>query len=289
MLTAYLPLHVDMTGNIETVTPDEKLQYYQKKLSRDLPFWIIPAGIGIAIALWAGKLQRQQKALVWLLAALAVSYIIYTILASQFWLYHWLPFRVLAILCTALMLIPLRPFTGRLAAESLLILFFMTCLTTWTGTLDPYRYRLKAPYTFADQLHGKPAPVRKNGRVDEIAAFLRAADLQPADRVQPLDWTEGALHGMLLAEAVIATPYLYNYHFYHYISDPYIQEIRRRFITQLTARPPRFLIETDDELRPTGLDTTDSFPALENFVAENYTVVLEGNQYRIYERRQPKP
>jgi hypothetical protein len=37
MLTSYLPLHVDMTGNIETVTAEAKLQYYQKKLSRDLP------------------------------------------------------------------------------------------------------------------------------------------------------------------------------------------------------------------------------------------------------------
>jgi len=205
-------------------------------------------------------------------------------LASQFWLYHWMPFRALAVLCTALLLVPLRDFRGRALVETVLLVFFCGCLTTWTGTLDPYRMRLKAPHAFAAQLHGNPAPLRKGGRVDEIADFLRAADLRPDDRVQPLDWTEGALHGMLLAEAVTATPYIYNYHFYHYISNPYIQGIRQRFIEALEISQPRFLIETDDELRPTGIDTTTSFPALEAFIETNYGVAKQGLNYRIYER-----
>ena len=125
--------------------------------------------------------------------------------------------------------------------------------------------------------------------IGKIAAFLQAAKLGPEDRLQPLDWTEGALHGMLLAEAVIATPYLYNYHFYHYISDPYIQLMRQRFMANLIQAPPRFIIETDDELRPSGLDTTDSFPELEAFVQQHYAVAKTGKLYRIYEYRPTAP
>ena len=90
---------------------------------------------------------------------------------------------------------------------------------------------------------------------------------------------------MLLAEAQIATPYMYNYHYYHYVSNPFIQELRARYMQALIAARPRFIIEVDDELRPTGIDTTDSFPALESFVDENYAVVLAGAAYRIYERK----
>ena len=132
-------------------------------------------------------------------------------------------------------------------------------------------------------MSGLPAPAPKNGRVDEIAAFLRAANLGPDDRVQPLDWTEGALHGMLNAKAVIASPYIYDYHFYHYVSNPFIQDIRRRHVELLRSNPPRFLIDVDDQLKPSGIDTTDSFPELEAFVEENYRMALVGDNYRILE------
>ena len=48
---------------------------------------------------------------------------------------------------------------------------------------------------------------------DEIAAFLLAADLQPGDTVLPVDWTEGAVHAMLIAKALPASPFIYDYYF----------------------------------------------------------------------------
>jgi hypothetical protein len=285
MLTNYLPLHVDMTGNIETVTTQEKLTYIQRKLSSDLPFFLIPATIGIGIALFAGNLRRDQKQLVLVLAGLAGCYIISTIMAAQFWLYHWVPFRMLAVLCTALMLVPLRSFRLHRVAEFGLLLTFCLCLMIWTRTFNPLTMRIMLPPAFAQQIHGQEPPAPKGGRVAEIAEFLLAANLQPDDRVQPLDWTEGSLHAMLLARAIVATPYIYNYHFYHYVSNPYIQTMRLRLMQQLQANKPRFLIEVDDELRPAGIDTTDSFPELENFVQQNYVVVHAGDEYRIYERK----
>lgn len=283
MATQYLPLHVDMTGNIETVTAEEKLAYIRKKLARDLPFFLVPASIGVAIALLAGELDRRQRQLVLVLAALAICYIIATILASQFWLYHWLPFRILAVLCTALALVPLRPFKAKPLVEAALLGLFCVALMTWTRTLNPLALKFYLPPAFAGQLRGEIPQPPSGGRVDEIAAFLRDAGLQPNDRVQPLDWTEGSLHAMLLSETVAATPFIYNYHFYHYISNPYIQEMRKRLLSELNEGMPRFLIEVDDELRPTGLDTTDSFVELEDFVQQHYVVALQGEGYRIYE------
>jgi hypothetical protein len=120
--------------------------------------------------------------------------------------------------------------------------------------------------------------------VDEIADFLVAAELSPQDKVQPLDWVEGAVHAMLIAEALPATPYIYDYYFYHYISNPYIQEIRRKHIAVLRANPPRYMIDITVKVRPTGLDTTDRFPELEEFIASRYHVAQTGHNYRILER-----
>jgi len=285
MVTAYLPLHVDMTGNIATVTPEEKRAYILRLLSRDLRLWLPPALLGIGVSWLSGQLTAPKKRIVLMLACLLLCYAAYPVFAAQFWAYHWIPFRIIVTLCAALMLLPLAKFRGRLALEVLLASFFAVCVLVWSGfmLLQPPRPRL--PWGFEAQMRGLPAPPPKNGRVDEIAEFLLAANLGPEDRVQPLDWTEGALHGMLIAEALVATPFIYDYHFYHYVSNPFIQNIRERHVAMLESEPPRFLIDVDDQLKPSGIDTTDTFPALEEFVAENYDSVMQGDNYRILEYR----
>jgi hypothetical protein len=284
MLTAYLPLHVDMTGNIETVTTEKKLKYILRRLSRDTRLWLPPALLGLGVGWFSGQLNLAQKRLLLMLAGMLLAYAAYPVFAAQFWIYHWLPFRIVVVLCAALMLLPLAKFRGSFVAEYLLAACFAVCVLVWSMFMRLQPPQLTLPWGLEAQMRGLPAPLPKDGRVDEIAEFLLEANLGPEDRVQPLDWTEGALHGMLIAEAVVATPYIYDYHFYHYVSNPYIKEIRQRFVTKLEEEPPRFLIDVDDQLKPRGLDTTDTFPELEAFVAAHYSMVLEGDGYRILER-----
>lgn len=285
MVTRYLPLHVDMTGAIATVTPAEKAEYVARKLSRDLRLWLPPALLGLFVAYFVAAVSRRQRRLVILLAALLVSYAIYPVLAAQFWIYHWLPFRIIAVMCASLLLLQLKYFRGGTALQYGFGGCFLVCALVWSGFMTLQPLQLSKPWGFRAQLSGLPAPAPKKGRVDEIAVFLQIADLKPGDRVQPLDWTEGAVHAMLIAGAQPATPYIYDYHFYHYVSDPYIQEIRRRYISRLQAKPPRFMIDVDDQLKPTGIDTTDTFPELDRFVVENYDVAMAGKGYRILELR----
>jgi hypothetical protein len=89
---------------------------------------------------------------------------------------------------------------------------------------------------------------------------------------------------MLIAEALPATPYVYDYYFYHYISNPYIQDIRQKYIAALRADPPRYMIDITVKVRPTGLDTTDTFPELVEIIESQYRVAQKGTNYRILER-----
>lgn len=128
----------------------------------------------------------------------------------------------------------------------------------------------------------------KDGRVDEIAAYLEA-NLRPGDTVQPLDWVGGAVHAMLIARVKIATPFIYDKYFYHDLNLPYVQQLRQRFISDLQAAIPRYVVEVYDDgpySEPTGPNTSRDFPELRVFLAANYSVVKEGQGYRIYGRKQ---
>jgi hypothetical protein len=144
---------------------------------------------------------------------------------------------------------------------------------------------LRPPQEFSFQIQGKPLPAPKWGRVDEIAAFLQA-HMKPGDTVQPLDWTGGVLHGMLIAKALPATPYVYDYMFYHHLSRPYIQNLRKKFIASLEKAKPRFIIQVDDD-KPwvSGADTSREFKELQQILERYYTVTFKGEYgYVIFER-----
>ncbi len=284
MATLYLPLHVDMTGAIETVTPEQHLDYTVRKYIHGIRFYAPPAILGVLITLRFGGLDRDQRRLVYLFAWLVFAYSIYVVLGGKFWVYHWIPFRYMATVCTALMLVPLVQLKRRMLIESTFIILFMAILIVWVSLWGYVKQTLRFPYSFVHQVSGLPPPPPKNGVVDEIANFLVAAKLGPDEKVQPLDWTDGAVHAMLIAEVLPATRYIYDYYFYHYLSDPYIQNIRQEYITGLQANPPRYMIDITNKLKPTGLDTTDTFPELVEIIESQYRVAQKGTNYRILER-----
>ena len=139
--------------------------------------------------------------------------------------------------------------------------------------------------TFIRQLEGKPISTSTD-RAVEIARFLEN-NLQEDDTVQPLDWTGGTLLAMLETRAHIATPYIFDFYFYHHVSQPYIQGLRADFMNDLQTASPRFIIEVTAIDKPwiTGPDTSREFPELREFLNENYSVTIEKDDYVIYERQ----
>ena len=145
-------------------------------------------------------------------------------------------------------------------------------LATWTG--DPASDVVKSR-------------VRAEGVPAEVAAFLRT-HLVSGDLVQPLDWTGGAVHGMLEARAPLATRFMYDFHFYHHVDTPYIARLRRQFLRQLAEARPRFVIQVfGGRPWPGGPGTTREFPLLQAILDSEYRVVHEAETYRILERITP--
>jgi hypothetical protein len=136
-----------------------------------------------------------------------------------------------------------------------------------------------------EQLRNRETLSPKEGRVDSIAGYLKT-HLRPGDTVQPVDWTGGVIHAMLISKARLATRFVYTFHFYHHVSTPYIQSLRRQFIRQVRASKPRYVIVVDQRLQPFvyGPDTTRSFPELDNMLRFQYRTAYRGKDYTIFER-----
>ncbi len=148
---------------------------------------------------------------------------------------------------------------------------------------------LRPSSDFYRQVRGLPPVAPRRGRVDKIADFQKL-HVEPGDKVQPLDWTGGVVHAMLLSRVEIATPFIYDFHFYHHISNPYIQTLRKRFMQKLKEAAPRYVIEIVHRYKPwvSGLDTTRNFKKLGRLLNADYLVRIKGNGYVIYERTRKK-
>jgi len=211
--------------------------------------------------------NQNKKA--YLLASLALCYAIYPAFSGQFFPYHYIPFIYFIILLASLSFPTFdpRPFILHLSRVAFILCFALILPST----------------TFLRQIEGKPI-VTSTDRAKEIAHFLEK-NLTDGDTVQPLDWTGGALLAMLETRARIATPYVFDFYFYHHVSTPYIKSLREDFMNKMKVEQPRFVIEVTAVDKPwiSGEDTSREFPELRTFLNDNYSVTIQKDDYVIYE------
>lgn len=264
----YWPLYSQINGEMVVTISAERTAYLLNQVWHlgGNGLWLIPAAVGI-------YLNRNRQA--YLLASLAAIYALYPALTGQFFPYHYIPFIYTIILVASLTLTTFHspPSTH---PSFLFPLSSAILLATILFTIRPSQ-------TFIRQLQGKDIAIAAD-RAVQISTFLEK-NLEPGDEVQPLDWTGGSLLAMLENRAPIATSYVFDFYFYHHVSDPYIQALRADFMTQLQETKPRFIIEVTSIDKPwvSGEDTSRNFPELRAFLNENYSITMEKEDYIIYE------
>jgi hypothetical protein len=242
--------------------------------------WIAPALLGLYMVQQSPLLSPERKKHGTLLLLMLIGYSIYPFFSGQFYNQHWFPF-IFFLFQAAFLCLAVKADTAnrifRWVPAGILIISSLTLIRSDT---------LSNIYQLATSQALPAANNPKEGRVDEMAAFLEAR-LEPGDTVQPIDWVGGAVHAMLITRAKIATPFIYDEYFYHDLNVPYIQNLRARFMNDMKTALPRFVVEVYDDgplTEPSGLNTSRDFPEFRAFLAENYSVVQEGQGYRIYER-----
>lgn len=222
------------------------------------------AVLGLAFA-WGGMRDsaRERLRLV-LLALLVAALFVYPIFAGKYWRYHWLPFQYATTLAASLF------FADRARRAPWPVAAVFAVLV---GASVPLRVHPMSPW---GDLHPD--------RIREMSGYLRQ-HLEPGDTVQPLDWTGGAIDAMLQARAPIATPYIYDFVFYHHVDTSYIQQQRQRFLEAFDRARPRFVIEVFMKGTVAGPRTAQTFEDLDTRLHADYRIVYPGDGFVIYERR----
>jgi hypothetical protein len=275
--TGYWPLYSRLTGSHQAISGADRVWYLAESTLEGLRNPYIPLAL-VGLGALVGEGQRRSMA--WMLVATIGAAALYPAFSGQFWTYHWLPFQYVLLATASLALMPSSTSrwtmgnTVRVAGASITLI-----VVGWSAVA-----------ALVASSSGDPASdvvksrARAHGVPHEVSEFLRT-HLQPGDLVQPLDWTGGAVHGMLEARAPLATRFMYDFHFYHHVDTPYVVRLRRQFVRQLAAARPRFVIRVfDGRPWPGGPGTSREFPALEAFLEREYRVVHTGATYDILER-----
>lgn len=210
---------------------------------------------------WKSKAISIQELCLWC-GVLVVTVIVPSV-SGQFWGYHKLPFFFLTLCASGYLLL------GCLFARMACILM----VVFWVSFSSVRVWRETAESSVVSLKHGVP---------DELGNYLRHR-LRPGDHVQPVDWTGGALHGMFMVDAPLATRFPYTFYFFHHVSHPLIQKFRREFMNDLNEKPPRFILECTRIVLPSGVDTAKRFPEFETWRDSHYRVVQSDEYYRIWE------
>ena len=275
MAVHYWPLYAKLGGVHEVIPDDRRLSQLVTgvRLMGGHGGWFVAAAVSAVLTLRFADLASSRRRFVWLILGLLLTHLIYPALGGQFWPYHWYPFLYSVACVVALAWVGPAPGAQR-------GLRWMAPAVAVVAAL----LMVRPSPALVRQLDGVPVDTPLRSRVEEIANYLEA-HLRAGDTVQPLDWTGGAVHAMLIARARLATPFLYDFHFYHHVSTPYVQELRRRFMARLEAAPPRFVIRIETR-KPwvQGEDTTRDFPELQRFLAARYAVGLAGDGYDVLVR-----
>lgn len=279
----YLPLHSSLTGYHSAIAGSARIIYLVNGTLN-----LGGYGLLFLVSLFAfyrilsmGNLQKSKFISLIVLFISLLLYAIYPTIAGKFWDYHYMPFAYFCSITAGLSFYNWPNFQHKSLQHNIgvLIVPFIFCASIFiSGMPFVSLVTLKRDIQFD---HAAISP--KDGRVDEIAHWL-SSRLKPEDKVQPLDWTGGSIHAMLLSKAPLATRFMYDYHFYHNVSNPYIKGLRTTFMRELTSAAPKYIIQVETN-KPwvTGIDTNRLFPELTLFLNTYYKVAFTGNGYKILE------
>ena len=270
LVTKYLPLHIQQDTDHVFRLPSERFRWVLTRgvhLANNWPF--IPSlVVGVAFA-FSRYFEAGKRRLAIGVAILTLYYAGYPMLTGQFWAYHFMPFFFFLLMTLSLLVGPIleaRTLTGTTGT------YFLALTVAVLGTLGK---DFQHPVFVANRA--------ENGIVGRMEPAL-AAVWTSGQTIQPIDWTHGTIHAMLRLGARIGTPFFYDYHFHHSVSNPFIQELRARYIAAFTVNRPDVVIRAAQYPRPSGVDTDLAFPELDAILQSNYCAVTRDPEFTIYRR-----
>lgn len=228
--------------------------------------WVALAALGAYRMLRDPHLDRAARHRVLVLCGLLIFFAIYPVFSGQFFINHYMPLTWVAFMLAGFLLEwrAERSVMSRrvyaVAGVGLALVAISQCfrdLRVMRGSVIASRIE--------DSLE------------TEIAAYINPR-LGPADRVQTLQGFSGLYSVPIMLRTPPATSIVYDHILYVMPSRPYVQELRRRFVREITASDPRFIVEMQNEPLKSMQEDPEYDPSLPEFrrmLASRYRVAVK--------------
>ncbi len=152
------------------------------------------------------------------------------------------------------------------------VLAFIMC---WFS-LCAIKYMIKAPPHYINELAYPEALIQD--LKDRVP---------PNETVQNLETMSGGILTLLKMDIIQPTGFICDGHLFHNIDNPYIKNLRTRFLGELQKKPPLFIVVAKNTWPIYGYERLNTFPDLRNWLQKNYTLDVERERYRLYKRKAP--
>jgi hypothetical protein len=229
---------------------------------------LVIGGLGLWTLGGVIALGRPRDARVVVLVAGVIYGILHFVVQGKGWEYQLYPLALFAVALGAAGFGVAR--TGRRGAAVLLI----AGLAVSAGALGAKGVRNLDPDWIA----------AKRARVTAVTAAL--APLVPAGgTVQVLDTTDGGVHALYLLRLRQPTRFLYDFHFYHDVEEPFVRGLRAELLAGLRARPPAAVVLFERGWPGGDYGRLRQFPELAAWLEGGYRVVTTGDGFRVYAAR----
>ena len=120
-----------------------------------------------------------------------------------------------------------------------------------------------------------------------VAAITR--DLEPlappGATVQVMDTTSGGIHALLRLGIRQPTRFIYDFHFFHDVTDPRVQALRAELVAGLERGRPAAVVILEESWPEPGYARLAAFPELARMLDRSFTLAVTGSGYRIYAKR----
>ena len=266
MTTQYLPVYMNMDSG-QTATADGNYHWpFLLTIMADAKWRWLTAAVAAAWALVMNRSRRQDLALCLTLLTLCTLYVLYVFIGGKNWDYHWMPFIYFQIVCSSLLLNPIketqRSWKGRIAMCCLVALFFYSIKFFYKINISPtstHQRLVRVQNEF-------PAFPYEESATVELVTYLKTRT-QPGDKIAfRKDGSYGPVFPALLQLQLLpATHFPLQTMLYRATDTPYIFSLRQQLLEQ-TASLPTFAID-DGQFPPEG---KGSFPAYDSFINEHY-------------------
>lgn len=228
--------------------------------------FLIPAALGFYVSVLRSDMTRLQKLLIYEIFFLMIFFLLYVIIAAKFFWYHWIPFAYFLIFLSSTCFVRQKKYENKYAFlfEFIPPAVLFLIIAFHIGR-SPNREIFYEELTGASREYSAPYPLYPD--INKMAEYLRS-NLNPGDKVLPLDNTGIAMHSMYLAKAQLAFYYtMETVLFMGEEENPgseYFHRIHWDYMNKFNDVKPRFVIDFTGE---------NLFPDLRQILLTDYNAI----------------